>query len=229
MHSSDLRGIHPKLGQYAQLVYGLAEILGNDCEVLLHDVSRLERSIVACANGHVTGRSLGSPMSVYGLELLNSGVFAKPNDVHTYIARANNGKLIKCGVIALRDGDGEIIGLLCIHFDTTRALAAREFIDSLVSSGGDAGSEPVNEFFGLEMDDVFNDVFREIKGLVDKPISELSKSQKKIIIKNLMKRGFFLMKGAVEYIAGEMGNSKFTIYGYIREIEKGGGDRSLSR
>jgi predicted transcriptional regulator YheO len=29
-----------------------------------------------------------------------------------------------------------------------------------------------------------------------------------------------MMKGAVDYVAGEMGNSKFTIYAYMREVER---------
>jgi predicted transcriptional regulator YheO len=203
------------------MVEGLAKILGSDCEVLLHDTSCPERSIVACANGHVTGRSLGSPMSVYGLQLISSDVFRKSRYVHTYTAKTNNGKLIKCGVIAIRDGIGEIIGLLCLHFDTAKAAAARELLEELFPSDWSADMEPINEFFGREIEDVFNNTFQEMKGLFDKPISELSKPQKKTVIKNLIESGFFLMKGAVEYIAREMGNSKFTIYGYIREIERG--------
>jgi predicted transcriptional regulator YheO len=221
MNSAEDSDVNPKLRPFVQIVGGLAKILGNDCEVLLHDVNRLERSIVACANGHVTGRSLGSPMSVYGLQLLSGDVFSGSRNIHTYTASANNGKLIKCGVIAIKDGDGAVIGLLCLHFDTTKARAARELLDALFPFEWSADVEPVNEFFGLEIEDVFNNAFQEIKGLFDKPVSELSKTQKKLIIKNLMERGFFLMKGAVEYAAKKTGNSKFTIYGYIREIEKG--------
>jgi predicted transcriptional regulator YheO len=161
-------------------------------------------------------------MSVYGLQLLSGDAFSGSQNVHTYTAKANNGKLIKCGVIAIKDGDGETIGLMCLHFDTAKARAAKELLDALFSPDWSADVTPVNEFFGLEIEDVFNNTFQEMKGLFDKPVSELSKAQKKIIIKNLMERGFFLMKGAVGYIAGKMGNSKFTIYGYIREIEKGG-------
>ncbi|MDR0616122.1 MAG: helix-turn-helix transcriptional regulator [Synergistaceae bacterium] len=220
MHLAEGHDIHPKLRPFAQLVQGLAKILGDDCEVLLHDVSRLERSIVACANGHVTGRPLGAPMSVYGLELLSGDVFSGSKSVYIYMARANNGKLVKCGVIAIRDDDGEIIGLMCLHFDITKAIAARDLLDAFFLSGGIADAEPVNEFFGLEIEDIFGNAFQEIKGQFGKPVSELSKTQKKIVIKNLINRGFFLMKGSVEYAAKQMGNSKFTIYGYIREIEK---------
>ncbi|MDR0648448.1 MAG: PAS domain-containing protein [Synergistaceae bacterium] len=220
MHFTLGNDINPKLRPFVQVIGGLGMILGDDCEILLHDVSRLDRSIVACANGHVTGRPLGSPMSAYGLRLLSGDVFSGQESVHTYAARANNGKLIKCGVIAIRDDGGEIIGLICIHFDTAKAMAAKELIDALFSYGWPEDTEPINEFFGLEIEDVFNNAFQEMKGLFDKPVPDLPKAQKKIIIKNLRERGFFLMKGAVGYVARKMGKSKFTIYGYIREIER---------
>ncbi|MDR1917092.1 MAG: PAS domain-containing protein [Synergistaceae bacterium] len=98
-------GIHPKICPFVQMVHGMAAILGEDCEIFLHNVNCPERSIAACANEHITGMSLGSSMSVYGLQLLNSNVFSKSHDVHTYTARSNNGRLIKCGVISIRDSN----------------------------------------------------------------------------------------------------------------------------
>ena len=216
--------MHPQLKPFVQIVYGLAAILGDDCEVILHDVSRLERSIVACANGHITGRLLGSPMSAYGLELLNTKKFANEHSTYTYMARTNSGTLIRCGVLALRDVHGEIIGLICIHFDASKAQVARELLESFFTVGGDAvREEPVNEFFGLELEDVFNNTMQEIRHSADKPLKKLSKAHKKEIIRTLIERGFFMMKGAVEHVAREVGNSKFTIYAYMREIEREGG------
>lgn len=213
--------MHPQLRPYVQIVGGLARILGDDCEVLLHDVSKLERSIVACANEYITGRPIGSPMSVYGLELLNSEKFSENDGTYTYMARANNGALIRCGVISLRDDRGEVIGLLCIHFDTAKAQVAREWIERMFAVGGQsAPNEPVNEFFGLELEDVFKNTLQEVRISLDKPLYSLSKGEKKEVIRSLIEKGFFMMKGAVEYVAGEMGNSKFTIYAYMREIEK---------
>jgi len=40
------------------VVDGIATMFGKNCEVVLHDLRNLERSIVAIANGHVTGRIL---------------------------------------------------------------------------------------------------------------------------------------------------------------------------
>lgn len=225
MQQNNEVGMHPQLRPFVQIVDGLAAILGEDCEILLHDTSRLEHSIVACANGHITGRPLGSPMTGYGLKLLNSDVFSHNNNIHTYMARANNGALIKCGVISLRDDEGRVIGLLCIHMDTAKAQVARELLDSFFGVRKDEPrEEPINEYFGLEIEDVFKSTMQEVHVAGDRPLYSLSKQEKLEIVKSLSERGFFMMKGAVDYVAGEMGNSKFTIYSYMRELEKNGKD-----
>ena len=64
------RRIPPLLAGYINVVKGLGTILGRDCEVLLHDVSHPESSIIACENGHVSGRAVGSPMTDFGLIML---------------------------------------------------------------------------------------------------------------------------------------------------------------
>ena len=212
--------MNPLLRPFVRLVHGLARIFGEDFEIMLHDTSQFESSIVALANGRLTGRTVGSPMNGYGLELINSGVFEK-SDTHSYLARTNDGALIRCGVICLRDEQGKIIGLLCIHMDTAKLRTAKDLLDRLFSMGDESTrEEPINEFFGLEIDDVFRNSINEIKLSVKKPLKSLSKREKKEVVKNLQEKGFFMMKGAVEYIAGEMGNSKFTVYAYMREIGK---------
>ena len=44
-----------------RLAKGIAKQFGNDCEIVIHDLSdnNAENSIVAIENGHVTGRRLG--------------------------------------------------------------------------------------------------------------------------------------------------------------------------
>lgn len=213
--------MNPQLRPFVQIVKGLSIVLGDECEILLHDTSQLESSIVACANGHITGRTLGSPMTGYGLELLKAGEFEKNNGVYTYMARANNGALIKCGVIGLKDEYCKIIGLLCIHVSTEKALVLKNLLDSFFTVSNTAEKdEPVNEFFCLEIEDVFRNALNEITTSITRPLNGLSKQEKKEVVKTLLDKGFFMMKGSVDYVASEMGNSKFTIYAYIRELER---------
>jgi len=212
--------INALLRPFLPVAEGLAALLGDDCEILLYDVAMLERSVVACANGHITGRELGSPMTGYGLQLLNAEDQYR-DGIHIYIARANNGVLIKSGVIFLRDDRDKVIGLLCLHFDTTKARAAKNLIDHYFSIGTDTGeSEPINEFFGLEIEDVFKNTLLEVRINSGRPLSALTKGEKLEIIRSLLDRGFFMMKGSVDFLAKEMQNSKFTIYAYMREVQK---------
>lgn len=226
MHLEIAGQLHPHLRPYVQVVRGLAAILGDDCEILLYDVSMLEHSIVACVNGHVTGRELGSPMTGYGLQLLNTADRYR-NGVHIYMARANNGVLIKCGVIFLRDERDKLIGLLCLHIDTAKAQVAKKLIDQFFTAASDGeNSEPINEFYGLEIEDVFKNTLLEVKIASGKPLYALSKGEKKEIVRSLLDRGFFMMKGSVDFLAKEMQNSKFTIYAYMREVQKIRGGRA---
>jgi predicted transcriptional regulator YheO len=43
------------------MVDALAGTFGRNCEVVLHDFSKSDQSIVKIANGHVTGRDVGGP------------------------------------------------------------------------------------------------------------------------------------------------------------------------
>ena len=41
--------------EYCELVGFLGKVLGQDYEVVLHDLSNMDNSVVAVANGHVSG------------------------------------------------------------------------------------------------------------------------------------------------------------------------------
>ena len=50
------------LKPYMPLVDFLADYLGSNAEVLLHDLTNLEHSIVKIRNGHISGRKEGTPV-----------------------------------------------------------------------------------------------------------------------------------------------------------------------
>ena len=58
---------------FIPIVEGIAKTFGKNCEVVLHDFSNLQSSIIAIENGHVTGRSVGSPMTEVGLKAIKKG------------------------------------------------------------------------------------------------------------------------------------------------------------
>lgn len=54
-------GMEPIMKEYCELVGFLGKVLGQDYEIILHDLSNMDHSVIAVANGHVSGRRIGSP------------------------------------------------------------------------------------------------------------------------------------------------------------------------
>ena len=221
------------------LLLKAAKILGKDYEVNLHDVSMPEHSLVLCENGYVTGRREGGPMTDFGLFMLQSEEYRTRDGIYNYLAKNNRGELIKCSCIFIRDGEEKIIAFLCINYDLKKAIAARDLIESLVNvdmgkidqypGGPDDQSTadlpqkfptPVREYFAQDLEEVVGDSLEQVKQRIGKPFKYLTKPEKKQVIRELYDMGFFLLKGSVERLAAEMGNTKFTIYAYIREVQK---------
>ena len=226
------QNMNPKLRILIPVVRSLAKILGKDYEVNLHDVSIPERSLVLCENGYVTGRSEGGPMTDFGLLMLQSEEYQSREGVFNYLAKNNRGELIKCSCIFIRDENDKIIGFLCINYDLKKAVAAQELIEGLlrvemsgagVEPAEEPGArfpEPVRESFAQDIDEVVGDSLAQVKRRIGKPFKYLTKPEKKEVVRELHDKGFFLLKGSVDILAAEMGNTKFTIYSYIREIQK---------
>ena len=229
--------MNPRLNILIPVVQGLAKVLGKDYEVNLHDVSMPEHSLVICENGYVTGRRKGGPMTAFGLFMLQSEEYRNKDGVYNYLAKNNRGELIKCSCIFIRDETEKIIGFLCINYDLKKAIAAQELIESLVKLDmnhidqypdetpaaalpDSKFPEPVREYFAQDLEEVVNDSLEQAKRRIGKPLSYLTKTEKKQVVRELRDKGFFLLKGSVDRVAAEMGNTKFTIYSYIREIQR---------
>ena len=58
------------LEKYIPLVEFMAEICGKHYEIILHDTSTPERSVIAARNAHLSGRRVGDPMTELAKELI---------------------------------------------------------------------------------------------------------------------------------------------------------------
>lgn len=233
-----IREINPKLKILIPVVKGLAKILGEDYEVNLHDLSMPEHSLILCENGHVTGRQPGGPMTDFGLFMMQSEEYRDKEGVFNYLARNNRGELIRCSAIFIRDETGETIAFLCLNYSMNKAMAAQKLFEELlhinpepvvqyrIQNGtrdeavAEFAIDPVREWFARDLEEVVNDSLSQIKNKMGKPLDYLSKQEKQEIVQELSEKGFFRLKGAVEALAAEMGNTKYTIYSYIRGLQK---------
>ncbi|MDI3472839.1 MAG: hypothetical protein PWQ20_556 [Thermotogaceae bacterium] len=212
--------IHPLLKSFSFVVKGLAEMLGPDYEIVLHDVSTPEKSIIAIENGHITGREVGGPLTDLGLYILSSKKFKNTNYLANYMTEVN-GKKLRSTTIFIRNEKKEIVGLLCINYDMTKAEILKSMVDHLVSlSKIDIPPSQETESFPKKIDDLLAEELKNARKILGKPLQLATKEERLKIVNILHNNGFFMLKGSVEVLANEMRISKFTVYSYLREIKK---------
>ncbi|EFC92464.1 MULTISPECIES: helix-turn-helix transcriptional regulator [Dethiosulfovibrio] len=213
--------LHPILRSMLPMVKGLALALGPDYEVVLHDVSDPDHSVVAIENGHVTGRSVGSPLRDFALYVLKSAEEQDRDYVVNYLTRSKDGKRIRSNTFYLKDDTGEIVGYMCVNYDMTKAEMVKGMVDFLVAVDPSAAySEFDVDGPQGKFEDLLERNLRVLRGKVGKPLHLCSKQECLEAVKDLDEGGFFLLKGAVETLAQETGKTKYTIYSYIREVRK---------
>ena len=218
------REINPILLSFVPIVKGIAKTFGKDCEVLLHDTSKLESSVIMIENGHVTGREVGSPLTDLGLYFLQSDLFKDTDFIANYQTENKYGKKLKSTTIFIRDKGKKMIGFLCINYTLEHLSEVRKMIDdfSVVTKDVDkeiSNNEEKEEIFTDNIDDLLERVFIKAQEKVGKPIEKMQKDDKLEVVRYLQKKGFFLIKGNIDKIAKRLNVSRYTIYNYLSEIK----------
>jgi predicted transcriptional regulator YheO len=204
------------------IVRGLAEMFGQDCEVVLHDVRRLPHSIVAIENGGVTGRTVGDVPTDRMLRSLRN--LDETQDVRLYVT-SHDGKILKSLAVTLRDEDGVPYGLLGLNHDISEVVQAQRTLANFTSVGrlgGEAGPE-AGEIFAGDIRDVVSGMVTAILGEMGKTPAAMSREEKMEVVKRLEERGAFLVKRSAEQVAEALDLSRYTIFAYLKEIRHGNG------
>jgi predicted transcriptional regulator YheO len=198
------------------VVDGIAGTFGPHCEVVLHDLSNLGRSIVKIANGRVTGRSVGGSITDQGLKDLRKGTH---DLILNYRSVTSQGRALKSTTIVFRDGRGKPTAAICINLDVTDILAFNDQIQGMFGVAETVQAEEQSETFEKDVASTLEKMASKAIGGIGKQIQSLSKDERIDIVRDLDNQGFFLIKGAMKILASKLKLSKFTIYNYLDEIK----------
>jgi predicted transcriptional regulator YheO len=190
----------------------IASLLGKSCEVVIHDTSDLEHSIV-WVQGDITGRRVGGMMTDLGLEMLRQG---QTHPLFNYTTYTESGKTLKSASIWLRDGNGEICGGYCINLDITPVLALREFSQGLAPE--DARVD-LSEGHAADLADMIDTMIAECEYRIGIPAEGMNKDQRLEVVGFLDERGAFQVRNSAVIVANRLGVTRKTVYNYLREIE----------
>ncbi|MCF8001602.1 MAG: PAS domain-containing protein [Halanaerobiales bacterium] len=208
------REIHPILENYIPVVKGMAETLGENGEIVLHDLSRPDSSLFVIA-GDITGREVGAPST--NLVLRQYREKDEPEDLLNYSVDLPDGRMIKSSIIFIRDLEGEVIGCLGINYELTNMIMAKKSIEKFCNL--DNNHNKRTELFTANINEMIDLLIEQAKGMIDRPVPYMSKEDKIKIIEYLNDKGAFVVQGAVEKIGEKLGVTRHTIYNYLKEIE----------
>ncbi len=208
--------IHPLLKNFIPLVEIIGKMFGKNCEVVLHDITRPQSSIIAISNGHVTGRKVGGPMTEKGLKVLRNKEYEKK--LIKYKSITKDGKTLKSSTFFIRDEKDNFIGALCINLNISEFEMAKNVINDLIHTLDDENIKQEEETYGNNINDILYSVVNKVLDNLGKPIAYTNKEEKVEIVKKLDEKGTFLIKGAVDYVADMLCVSRYTIYNYLDEV-----------
>lgn len=223
----------PILQQYVKLTEFLGLALGPDYEVALHDLTNRDRSIIAIANGHISGRELGAPLTNMALGILRDRSYETSNYCLHYHGISANGKNLRSCTFFIKR-DGRLIGMLCINFDDSRyrELSGRLlslchpdiFVETVLPpqtgpSDEDTGDRPAPESFRNSADAVTADAISRELDRLGVVADRLTSEERLKVITALEASGTFLLKGAVKCAAASLHCSQASVYRYLSQIK----------
>ena len=214
---------NPELEKYIPLIKTIAEMFGKKCEVLIHDFSNPQHSIVVIENGHVTGRKIGDPITDLALSVWKKNGYEnkKTDRIINYKTKSKDGKMLKSSTVFIRNNQKKIIGCICINYDLTEHSMFYKVMDEFctIVDLDRERSEKSIETFSSDVKEVLKNIIQEAVEKIGKPIPLMQKEDKLMVAKIADEKGAFLIKGAITQLAKEINVSRFTIYNYLEEIK----------
>ncbi len=194
----------------SRLAIALAKQFGDNCEVVVHDLTKPENTIVAIENGHVSNRKLGDGPSHIVLEAMKKKQW-ELRDQLGYLARTHDGRIVKSSTVYIRDEKGSVEGIFSINYDITGLLMAESAVKSIINH--DEGEKP--ERIPQNVNDLLDDLIDQSVANVGKPVALMSKDDKIRAIQYLNNAGAFLITKSGDKVSKHFGISKYTLYSYI--------------
>ena len=210
--------INAYLKKYIPLVDFLADVFGDDAEVVLQDVSDFNNSVISIRNNHISGRKLGAPATNLVLKVMN-GNFTDKNYVTNYRGVSAVGKVVRSSTYFIKDDKNVVVGMLCINIDIDKLVQLKNHLDGILKLPEEI-FEKTTERFSVSAEGLASDSIETI--LEESGISpeRMSQEEKIEVVYKLDKNGVFLVKGSICKVASVLNVSNATIYRYLSKIRR---------
>jgi predicted transcriptional regulator YheO len=227
----ETRTLRPEFAPYLSVMNFLAELLGPQSEIVLHDTSDLSRSIVAVTNGHISGRTVGGPATDLVLKVLQNHEHDDGDYLANYLAQSNAGGRFRSSTFFIRDDHRDVVGMLCINIDDEQLIRARDLLANITETTGIMKGDPepgilnnamapapALERLSVHVEELAMDGVARIVAATGIEPHRMTPEEKIATVRELESAGVFLLKGSVAQVAESLLVSEPTVYRYVSQV-----------
>ena len=230
--------MNSKVAAFVPFVDFLGAALGSSTEVVLHDLTEPDRSVVKIVNGHVSGRNVGAPATDFARAMVREYDGSDLDFVTDYVCTTTDGRPLQGSSYFIRDA-GEVVGMICINIDPQPFRTLEDSVKKFLEEYRHGGSEEVREtnyeairaayssssVETLSLGGADSNVSERVRALLasmGKTPSELDQAGRMDVIRKLESANVFLIKGAAAYVATELHVSVPSVYRYLQKVRREG-------
>lgn len=201
--------------KYKKLVEFLGKVLGENYEIVLHDINKEGSSVVAIENSHISGRSINSPLTGFALELIQSKKYLECDYLTNYKAKTKANLKINGSTFFIKNGD-QIEGMLCINYDGSKfekisneilKLANLETQDTKITT------QEAIEQLSENIEEIIDTILQKH----NLNIGDLKPKDRAECIRRLYENGIFNVKGSIPKVAKYLNISEPSVYRYLQK------------
>jgi len=200
----------------------LGKVLGSNTEIILHDLTNIENSVVHIINGHISNRKVGDSATDFMMEFLSTSKKENKQFFCKYTSKTTNGKLLYSSTYFIKNEDKKIVGALGLNSDYDKVKKSLSFLTSLLPNHIDDKTMSLNnikENLSSSSQEMTLDKIDTIIEQFDISANRMTKSEKTEVITALNDCGIFNLRGSVQEVAVKLYMSEPSVYRYIKNIK----------
>jgi len=208
--------------KYISIADFLGEVLGKNTEIILHDLTNYQKSIVYIINGNISGRKIGDSITDLMLDFILSESKGNKQFICNYNSKNVEGKLLYSSTYFIRDDSNKIVGALGLNSDYQDVKNSLSFLTSLLPNYVDdkiASLNIIKENLSSDGQELTLNKIDTIVNQFNVVPTRMTPVEKTEVISALNECGIFNIRGSVQEVATKLQMSEPSIYRYIKKIK----------
>jgi len=214
--------LNKEIKKFISIVDFLGEVLGKNTEIILHDLTNYEHSVVHIVNGHISKRKIGDSITDFMLDFISTKSKDNDNFICKYSSQTSDGKLLYSSTYFIKDDNNNIVGALGLNSDYEEYKKTLSFFSSLLPNYIDDKIISLNNIKENLSSDSQSLTLSKIDKVIEQfqiPPQRMNKDEKMQVISALNSCGIFNLRGAVQEVAKKLHMSDPSVYRYLKEIK----------